>query len=142
MTIADSVSSARFFHRRRWIAGVGAAVLVAATLGGWAAGQPKRGNELVREVELPAGTYTSLIVSAFGGTDSRSWVVYLQPIGEQPAPRTLPIIVRGGESFEVPFSRGWRVEAKSWRVSISPDSPTAAVTVWGVTEKGPVALTP
>jgi hypothetical protein len=103
------------------------------------AAQPRRGVEVVRELRIPPGKYSAIVVSAFGGGDKpASWAAYLTtPTQRDEA--AFPMIARGGESLIVPFAKPLEVDGRpGWTIRVSPDATTYLVSVWGIGENGPV----
>lgn len=118
-------------RRFGWLA-VGAAGLIIGGLAAAVWAQPKRGVGVTREVAVPPGSYTGIVIGAYGGKNSSSWAAELV-VGNS----VFPINTRGGEMETVHFPGGWTAPSGTI-IRLSPDAPSYVMFAWGIGPNGPV----
>lgn len=122
-----------------------AALCGVALLGAGRASSAPTPAAAVRQLWIPPGTYTGIVVVSTA--QRRRWVVALSTNEGK-----FPIAAPPGGTVVVPFERGWevRVDDKAHivvdgvltNVSTDPasltDEAAIAITAWGITQNGPV----
>jgi hypothetical protein len=128
-----------------------AAVLLLAGLG-LTRPERKEDSPKVYEAWIRPGTYTGFALCSNANVNTRRWVVTLVSRGQ-----SFPIAVAPGETTLVPFPGGWNVTVDDEAHFVSRsvafedmsdfdglvgDNQAMVIGAWGITAKGPVALSP